>query len=636
MELAAYICGALVVVFGAILAIASLRGHLFVGLWFGVATIVAAAIGSGFWIHDFWQKTDDGTKNDVVSTTVPKLRLPLVAGKAADIDWTIKNGSPNALVIIGASTAVRITDSAETFQDEQRRHLPLAYAEQRSALLTPGDEIGCNVASKDAIDDATYNEIVNDKKKLFLLGVVLYEDSAGSLRASRYCYQFDVGLDRFTSGPPALNVFASKESREAISAHAFKTVVQEAGKSGPNNLLVPGNRPTPEWVVPRNDKLEAEKDVGYQNVVGKPNGVEEIPEDAVRFFIGSLLFWGNEFPVAFLRQGTEDLITFDLKEGGAVVTAKFFEADGKVACHIENNHFIVNPANYPRPDIVNDRTKLIVHDQYGKEVLNFEFINPKAIRIDGDFYALNGKRVVLKNGYTTIGDDRMWFGMAMRVGDSSGTAFVHWIDIPKDTVIPPPPGSEWIEIWKDGAPTLPSAKAQEDSCFVVHGMKFSPPEIGKRVSINLLLATLGKGVRNVKFKNRFVIVPLEQSFVEAMDFQKDEGFWQEVQETPYIEPQIPIDADAGFDPKNELDKHVLAGTAPPGGVVRHIFSFHAVRYTPEKGVTTTSWFASRYDAKTGKTEFLPNLSNIKYESLSHPSRAKPKANPSRKNRKRKR
>lgn len=78
MEVAAYLCGFLVVVAGTALGIASLRGHWYIGLWAGVATIIAATMGLGFGIHEYWKKLDaavsrasgtlapgDGTSNEL-------------------------------------------------------------------------------------------------------------------------------------------------------------------------------------------------------------------------------------------------------------------------------------------------------------------------------------------------------------------------------------------------------------------------------------------------------------------------------------------------------------------------------------------------------------------------------------------
>jgi hypothetical protein len=56
MDIAMYFFGFLVVAFGTGVGIASLNGHRFVGLWCGVATLIAATLGGGCWLHDYWSK----------------------------------------------------------------------------------------------------------------------------------------------------------------------------------------------------------------------------------------------------------------------------------------------------------------------------------------------------------------------------------------------------------------------------------------------------------------------------------------------------------------------------------------------------------------------------------------------------
>src|SRR5690606_4351151 len=107
---------------------------------------------------------------------------------------------------------------------------------------------------------------------------------------------------------------------------------------------------------------------------------------------------------------------------------------------------------------------LVVHDPEAREILELEFINSKAIKINGDFFVRNGKRVVLKDGVARMGDAEWWHGSAVRAG-AHGVPFVFWLDVPVGTELPQIEGGQWIRLLP--APRLLSDVVPTDANFTL-------------------------------------------------------------------------------------------------------------------------------------------------------------------------
>jgi hypothetical protein len=120
-------------------------------------------------------------------------------------------------------------------------------------------------------------------------------------------------------------------------------------------------------------------------------GIRSDPENKFLFF-GGLVVWSDTYPLVALSQSDEDMIYFEEAEQGSgiTLTAKFFDRDGQLICHIVKNRVILNK---PRFEIrTPEPSKLVVYDN-AIEVLSVEYINERAIRLLGDFYLGKGTKV---------------------------------------------------------------------------------------------------------------------------------------------------------------------------------------------------------------------------------------------------
>jgi hypothetical protein len=159
--------------------------------------------------------------------------------------------------------------------------------------------------------------------------------------------------------------------------------------------LVPGDRPSPNAPTTRN----------------RP----QIPESAMRVFIGSSLIWTEtrEFPRVIIRQGQEDMLTIEKADGGFVVSAKVFNKDGKIVCQITNNRFDLNTKTVFRIDRPSP-SQLVVIDDEARMVLDIDFINPHTVRILGDFYLRDGYRASIREDCQDFAGVRL-FGTLLQI-----------------------------------------------------------------------------------------------------------------------------------------------------------------------------------------------------------------------------
>jgi hypothetical protein len=140
-----------------------------------------------------------------------------------------------------------------------------------------------------------------------------------------------------------------------------------------------------------------------------PDLPDTIPQQVVAssgfIFIGKMIVWSPFFPFSAIRQQGEDMISLSLQGQDILVSAMFFDVDGKIVCQIINNKFYLNPNNYFR----SERTahSLRVFDNEARETLFVNYLNPRAIQIFGDFYLRNKTHVILRKDYTSIGNIQM-------------------------------------------------------------------------------------------------------------------------------------------------------------------------------------------------------------------------------------
>jgi hypothetical protein len=102
------------------------------------------------------------------------------------------------------------------------------------------------------------------------------------------------------------------------------------------------------------------------------------------------------FPLTVIEVSGKPLIRLNRdKDGAVVLSADVLSADGRVVARIDKNIFQVNPNNYFTMKR-EDRSSLVVVDQYGNEALNARFLNRTSFRLNAKLYS-SGVPVDLSN-----------------------------------------------------------------------------------------------------------------------------------------------------------------------------------------------------------------------------------------------
>ena len=142
---------------------------------------------------------------------------------------------------------------------------------------------------------------------------------------------------------------------------------------------------------------------------------EVIPDSAMILFLGNAVAWTSTFPCGAIKQAGEDLITINKSKDGILISAKFFDKNGKVLCEIVDNTFHLNPNNVFRKETPPHGLK--VFNDEARCVLEVDFINEHAVQFFGDFYWRNGLHVVMTLDQCRLGADDFSGNI---IGDNGG------------------------------------------------------------------------------------------------------------------------------------------------------------------------------------------------------------------------
>lgn len=130
-----------------------------------------------------------------------------------------------------------------------------------------------------------------------------------------------------------------------------------------------------------------------------------------QFFIyfGNQIACADTFPFMIISQKGEPMLRLDRNGNELLLSAKFFNKDGKIVCEIENNRFHPNDRFLFRIDRPSEN-KLSVYDDEARRVLEVEYINTRTVRIDGRYYlrdkvemVLDPAHVVFQSEWSSVG-----------------------------------------------------------------------------------------------------------------------------------------------------------------------------------------------------------------------------------------
>src|SRR3990172_385969 len=114
-----------------------------------------------------------------------------------------------------------------------------------------------------------------------------------------------------------------------------------------------------------------------------PNGCRNLKDDDVIILLGTNAVVTKRFPHTILQINEQSVVSIDRTESGSLALLLDIRGnDNKIITRLNKSGFVVNRNNtlqLIRPD----KNTIIIEDEYGEEVLNARFLNPKAFRING-------------------------------------------------------------------------------------------------------------------------------------------------------------------------------------------------------------------------------------------------------------
>jgi len=179
---------------------------------------------------------------------------------------------------------------------------------------------------------------------------------------------------------------------------AIVVVVVTAIYSGAVIYRKKGDKP---WtsLSARGKQMEIFDEFGYLAPANDPYVMDEcaehIPEDAFRIYLGDTTFWASQqrlasglYPVVSgtLTDGSHPPVLSIEKsaDGYVYLTANVMLPDGRFAVKIDRNNFVRNPHTtwYQKRE---DQSTLAVYGDSNQEILYVRYLNPRALRIRGQF-----------------------------------------------------------------------------------------------------------------------------------------------------------------------------------------------------------------------------------------------------------
>jgi hypothetical protein len=118
------------------------------------------------------------------------------------------------------------------------------------------------------------------------------------------------------------------------------------------------------------------------------NSCGDLRPDDLMIFLGDTAHVTDGFPHTILRVGGVNIVSIDrTPQKEIVVIADIRGNDGKIVARLNENGIVVNKNRILQVKQGSDRHSLIIEDDYGDEVLNAEYLNPHAFKIDALTYA---------------------------------------------------------------------------------------------------------------------------------------------------------------------------------------------------------------------------------------------------------
>ena len=132
---------------------------------------------------------------------------------------------------------------------------------------------------------------------------------------------------------------------------------------------------------------------------------EKPPADAIKLYLGNCLAWwqGNaSHSHSLVTINNEPILTLDLEENGLFLSGKIRRAeDGREVMNLIKNKFVRNPNVFVDPRQPSEH-ELVVSGKSGERLLYVNYLNEKAIAIEGAFYDSEGNWILTIDGHEIV------------------------------------------------------------------------------------------------------------------------------------------------------------------------------------------------------------------------------------------
>lgn len=149
----------------------------------------------------------------------------------------------------------------------------------------------------------------------------------------------------------------------------------------------------------------------------RPKTSFNVPDDKFLLILGDFLAWKADLPMIVLMQREEPLITLNKEPRGMSLSARFFNADGKIVAEIDRNEIHTNPANFWR--LTKSAHRLTIFNDEAKVVADVEYLNPRTVKILGRFFARNGFPIALNEDGIDLGTSHLSGSAAGEIGGAA-------------------------------------------------------------------------------------------------------------------------------------------------------------------------------------------------------------------------
>ncbi len=146
------------------------------------------------------------------------------------------------------------------------------------------------------------------------------------------------------------------------------------------------------WIDYRAERISAQLVPGTKPMPPLPPGCNP-PADGLVVWLGTNVAWGTRFPYTVLNIGGVKMLAVDKVAGKPklnINVLRIFDDRGTIIARIDEDGFWVSPdMRHVKPN----RSTLVVYDRADQQALKIEFLNPRALYVEGIFRDRKGVTV---------------------------------------------------------------------------------------------------------------------------------------------------------------------------------------------------------------------------------------------------